>query len=119
MASAPSPKLRLATAGDVTIVHFVDARLVSDETIQDVADQLFLLVEVEGRDQLLLNFDHVELLSSNALAMLIALDKKIKARNGRWKVCGLKPVHRQVIRVTKLDGLLEIHDEEQAALARF
>jgi anti-sigma B factor antagonist len=119
MSKAPRPRLRLADSGGVTVVHFLDARIVSDETIQDVADQLFNLVDVEGRTKILLNFENVQFLSSNALAKLLALDKKLKARKGVLKLCGLKPIHLEVFRVTKLDGLLQIHDEEQAALAAF
>ncbi len=119
MPTTPRPRLRLDTIGDVTVVHFVDAKIVSDETIQEVADQLFNLVDVEGRTQLLLNFENVQFLSSNALAKLLTLDKKIKTRKGRLKLCGLRPIHLEVFRVTRLDDILEIHNEEKAALATF
>ena len=115
----PRTRLRLVTSGKVTVVHFVDTRIISDETIQDVGVQLFNLVEVDGLAQLLINFENVQFLSSNSLAKLVALDKKIKARKGKLKLCGLKPIHHEIFRVTRIDSLLEIHEDEKSALASF
>jgi anti-sigma B factor antagonist len=103
----------------VTVVHFVDARIVSDETIAEVGHQLTNLVDVDGLTHILINFENVQFLSSNALAKLLALDKKVKARKGKLKLCGLKPIHLEVFKVTKLDNILEIHEDELTALARF
>ena len=97
----------------------MDTRIVSDETIQDVGAQLFSMVDVDGIDHLLINFENVQFLSSNSLAKLLALDKKIKARKGKLKLCGLKPIHLEIFRVTRIDSILEIHENEKAALAAF
>ena len=47
----------------------------------------FSLIDEAGRKKILLNFSKVEYLSSAALGKLITLDKKVKAKAGRLKLC--------------------------------
>ncbi len=51
---------------NVTVVSFVDTKIVTEENIQEVGDQLYSLVEDEGHSQLLLNFGNVQYLSKRA-----------------------------------------------------
>ena len=67
------------SAGDVSMVRFLDRKIIDAANIQELGDELFSLVEKESRKNLLLNFASVEFLSSAALNKLIILDKKVKA----------------------------------------
>ena len=118
MSERPGSRLRLETIDGVVIVHFVDEKIISDETIEAVANELFALVEEQGETRVLLNFRNVQLLSSSALASLMHLDKKIKQRRGALGLCGLKPVQVELFRVTGLDRVFRIHADEQSALDR-
>ena len=66
MSQASRRHLRLETIDGVTVVSFVDTKIVTEENIQEVGDQLYSLVEDEGHRQLLLNFGNVQYLSSAA-----------------------------------------------------
>ena len=48
MSQAPRRHLRLENVDGVTVVSFVDTKIVTDENIQEVGDQLYSLVEDEG-----------------------------------------------------------------------
>jgi anti-sigma B factor antagonist len=111
--------LRLETIDGVTVVSFVDTKIVSEENIQEVGDQLYSLVEDEGHKQLLLNFGNVQYLSSAALGKLINLKKKVGAAKGKLKLCCIHPDLLEVFRITRLDQVFEIYAEEQAALDKF
>ena len=101
------------------VVHFVDDKIVNDDTIEAIASELFGLVDEAGESRLLLNFRNVSLLSSSALASLMNLDKKVKERHGTLKLCGLKPVQRELFHVTGLDRVFELYPDEQSALDTF
>jgi anti-anti-sigma factor len=103
----------------VLVVHFVDDKIVSDETIEAVGDELFGLVEDAGASRLLLDFRDVSLLSSSALASLMRLDRRLKQKHGSLKLCGLKPVQMELFRVTGLDRVFELFPDEQSALDTF
>ena len=103
----------------VTVVSFVDTKIVTEENIQEVGDQLYSLVEDEGHKELLLNFGNVQYLSSAALGKLINLKKKVGAVKGKLKLCCIHPDLLEVFRITRLDQVFEIYAEEQAALDKF
>jgi anti-sigma B factor antagonist len=111
--------LRLETIDGVTVVSFVDTKIVTEENIQEVGDQLYSLVENEGHRQLLLNFGNVQYLSSAALGKLINLKKKVSAVKGQLKLCCIHPDLKEVFNITRLDQVFEIYNEEQAALDKF
>ena len=111
--------LRLETIDGVTVVSFVDSKIVNEENIQEVGDQLYSLVEDEGHKQILLNFGNVEYLSSAALGKFITLNKKVNAAGGRLILCNIDPQIYEVFEITKLDRFFNIQKEEQAALQSF
>ncbi len=71
---------KFPTVGDVTVVRFVDRKILDEGNIQEIGQELFDLVEKEGCKKLLLNFSTVDFLSSAALGKLITLDKKVQGR---------------------------------------
>ena len=66
MSQGPRRLLRLENVDGVTVVSFVDTKIVTEEQIQEVGEQLYSLVEDEGHKYLLLNFGNVQYLSSAA-----------------------------------------------------
>ncbi len=112
-------RIDVSQAGDVTVVRFRDRKILDELSIQALAAELYGLVEQDNHGQLLLNFEHVEFLSSAALGKLISLDKKVKNRQGRLKLANIRPDIYDVFLITKLDKLFDIRETETAALAAF
>ena len=112
-------RLMVEPRGEVTIVTFVDKRILDESNIQDIGDQMFELVEKHYKVKLLLNFENVEYLSSAALGKLITLNKKVKAETGKLKLCNIRPQIYDVFKITKLNKLFQIYDSEDKALAAF
>ena len=119
MSSANRRHLRLENIDGVTVVSFVDTKIVTEENIQEVGDQLYSLVEDDGYKQILLNFGNVQYLSSAALGKLINLKKKVGAVQGKLKLCCIHPDLLEVFRITRLDQVFEIYPEEQTAIDKF
>ena len=112
-------RLEVSQIGDVSVVRFVDRRILDAANIEGLGDELFELVETEHRNRLLLNFTGVEFLSSAALNKLIILDKKVKSHGGNLVLCHLRQEIKEVFAITRLDQLFTISDSEQKALADF
>ena len=60
-------RLEVQERGEVTIIRFVDRKILDESNIQELGQELFQLVEEENRKNLLLDFTNVEFLSSAAL----------------------------------------------------
>ena len=112
-------RLKLSEIGDVTVVRFVDRRIIDESVIQDLGAELFSLVEKDKRESLLLSFENVEFLSSAALGKLITLDRKVKAQGGKLKLTSIRPEIYEVFTITKLDQLFDINDSEASGLSGF
>ncbi len=112
-------RVEVSEIGDVTVVRFVDRKILDPANIQELGDELFGLVEEDNRKSLLLNFSRVEFLSSAALNKLIILDRKVRRKKGRLKLCDLRPEIQEVFMITKLNQLFDIREDEAEALAAF
>ena len=120
MSSPPRRRrLEVEDIGDVTVVNFTDRKILDEQNIQVIGEQLFSLVDEAGRKKVLLNFGNVEYLSSAALGKLITLNKKLQAVGGKLILCNIDPQIYEVFEITKLNKLFNIKAEEQAALQEF
>jgi len=120
MSSQPQRRrLEVEKIGDITVASLKERKILAEEQIQVIGEQLLSLANESGRMQLLLNFHNVEYMSSAVLGMLVTLNKKIKAAGGKLVLCNIDPQIREVFEITKLDKLFVIRSEEQEALQAF
>jgi len=112
-------RLEVEHIGDVTVVNFVDRKILDEQNIQIIGEQLFNLVDEEGAKKLLLNFSNVEYLSSAALGKLITLNKKCQNAGGRLILSNIDKQIHEVFEITKLDKFFKIIKDEQTALQAF
>jgi len=112
-------RIDVSKLGEVSVVKFLDKKILEEAGIQELGAELFALVELENRKTILLNFSGVEFLSSAALGKLITLDRKVKANKGRLKMSNIRPEIFEVFQVTKLNKVFDIRGEESEAIAAF
>lgn len=112
-------RIQTQLVNSITVVTFVDRKILDAANIQELGDELFALVEQDGLTALVLDFQTVEFLSSAALNKLIILDKKAKGKSGKLRLCNLKPEIQEVFVITRLNQLFDIRDSVDDALGAF
>lgn len=114
-----SSRKRIAVneSGNISIVTFNDSKIIDEEEIQELGQELYDLVEREDRKKIILNFGHVEFLSSAALGKLIGFEKRIKQNSAELILTNIRPEIYEVFAITKLTKLFDIKDDEADALA--
>ncbi|NBO92647.1 MAG: anti-sigma factor antagonist [Planctomycetia bacterium] len=119
--SSPARRRRLEVEniGDVTVVNFVDKKILDEQNIQIIGDELTSLVDVQGSKKILLNFSNVEYLSSAALGKLITLNKKLQQVAGKLILCHINDSIIEVFEITKLDKFFKIKKDETEGLNSF
>jgi len=117
--AADHRRLEIEEVGDVTIATFIDKKILDESNIQVIGNQLFSLVEEDGRQKIILDFTNVEYLSSAALGKLITMDKKVRAAKGKLRLCSIRPDIYEVFAITKLNKLFDIYDDRDQALEGF
>lgn len=118
-AAAGQRRLDIEEVGDVTVARFVDKKILDENNIQMIGNQLFGLVDQDKRKKIVLDFANVEYLSSAALGKLITMNNKVKTIGGKLRLCSIRPDIYEVFAITKLNKLFDIKDDQAAALAGF
>ena len=112
-------RITVEDVGDVAVVQFVDKKILDEQNIQLIGDDLFRLVDELGRRKLLLNFSNVDFMSSAALGKLIRLHQRLTQVGGKLVLCNIAKDILQVFVLTKLDKMLKIVKDEQTGLGSF
>lgn len=110
-------RLKVSDSGEVTVVTFVDSKIIDDAEIQELGQELYDLVERDQRGKIVLNFGAVEFLSSAALGKLISFEKKVRKQKADLILTNIRPEIYEVFAITKLTKLFQIKDDEADALA--
>ena len=116
MATGGQRRIDIDEVGDVTIAKFIDKKILDETNIQIIGNQLFGLVDEDGRKKIILDFSNVEYLSSAALGKLITMDKKVKGSKGKLRLCSIRPDIYEVFAITKLNKLFDIQENQEKAL---
>ncbi|MBI4581672.1 MAG: STAS domain-containing protein [Planctomycetes bacterium] len=101
------------------IVNFVDTHIRELPQIEQIGLQLYDLVDARGHRKLILDFDKVQSLSSQALGILITLEKKLVEAKGKLVLCSLRPELARLFEIAKLHKHFKFAADEEAALALF
>jgi len=118
MAAADS-HIKVSKTEGVQVVEFCDRKILDELAISETGDQLRAVVQSEPGIRVLLNFAHVEHLSSAALGMLITLEKLVKENEGQLKLSEINSQIYEVFKITRLNKLFDIYDTAEKALASF
>jgi anti-sigma B factor antagonist len=110
-------RIKVTESGQVSVVTFNDSKIIDEAEIQEFGQELYDLVERQGRKKIILNFGNVEFLSSAALGKLIGFDKRVKQNGAELKLSNIRPEIYEVFAITKLTKLFDIKDDEADALA--
>ncbi|QPZ92754.1 STAS domain-containing protein [Thioclava electrotropha] len=95
------------------VVHLAEARL--DAAIAIRFKERMRDVTVQPAARVLLDLSKVEFLDSSGLGAVVAVMKSL-APTRQLELCGLTPNVAKVFRLTRMDSVLPIHADIEAAL---
>ncbi len=104
--------------GNVTIIRFPLRRMLNAAAIDTRLREITASPPMDTPDTIL-DFSQVEFISSAVLNKLIVLDRAIRSLGGQLVLCELSPRLRDLLSVTRLDHMLQIVDDQRAALHEF
>ncbi len=119
MSHEPTTLVQIRQTNGVAIVAFLTPYLQTEEVIQSIVTDWNKLVDDEGVTKILLSFQGVRFLSSSMLAQMVKLQKKLSKVKGQVRVSTLPPAMKEVMRVSQLDKMIEVFDDETTALDGF
>jgi anti-sigma B factor antagonist len=111
------PRVLVRHIERTALVWFVNAEVLFEESaVRTVGDQLDRLVSEDGHTRLLLDLRGVRYVSGAMLGRLAALQQKLSRARGRIRLCGLDPLVRDVLRISRLEREFDLCEEEAKVL---
>ena len=119
MSSPDFQHLRLSMVKDVAVVEIRTRDLQGPMLAQELGTELALVAAQEWARRLLVNFRRVSYVGSTGFAVLFKLVSRARAEGREVKLCGMETGVRLGAEIVGLEKLVEIHEDEAAALRTF
>lgn len=103
------PNFKDRTDQGFTIVEFTTDSLMNPLELESIGQAVYQFVDRTQPDKLLLDFQKVKYLSSQAIGIILTLNKKVTQKKGASvTLCGVGPSLLQLLKITRLDKILTI-----------
>lgn len=100
-----------------TVVDFQTESLMNPRDVEQVGQGLYRLVDEQNARQVLLDFTRVKYLSSQAIGIILTLNKKLSQFKGATlTLCGVGQTLLQLLKITRLDKILKVVPTQAEAL---
>jgi anti-sigma B factor antagonist len=100
---------------DVMVVEFRAPSLMDAVVLDKTGQRLYHLIEKEDRRKIILDFSSVQYVSSQAIGIIVNMNKKLGALKGKMILCGIGPRLQELLRITRLDKVLVIKPTQSDA----
>src|SRR5688572_7638246 len=115
-----SPHFTVQNIEKFSVVEFRTPSLMDAMLLEEIGQELYRLVDEEDRRRLVLDFEKVQYLSSQAIGIVLQLNKKLAAlKNSKFVLCGVGPKLMELIKITRLDRVLTIKPSQREAVKVF
>jgi anti-sigma B factor antagonist len=112
-----SVKLNTRKVGDVTVVD-VSGRITLGEGSSALRDVLRELI-TQGDKKILLNLSDVSYIDSSGIGELVSGFTSVSNAGGTLKLLGLTKRVKDLLQITKLYTVFDVHEEEAHAIRSF
>lgn len=109
-------KFTVSRIGNTTVVKLNGPRITDQVYVSELGDELVAVLDAADPPDLLIDLDDVEFLSSSVLGKLIRLLKRVREKNGRLRLCSIRPSILEVFEITQLHKVFEIYPDAEEAL---
>jgi anti-anti-sigma factor len=105
--------------GPITVGVIQSPSVLDALNVSQFGNEVLAVVHVRRRINLLLDFEHVNYLSSAVLTELLRINEAVQEAGGRLRLCALNNDIRKVFEITNLDRIFVIYGAPDEAEERF
>ena len=120
MQDGEGPLIEFQVRGRITLATVRSSSVLSILNVAKFGEDVLAYVGTHPGVNLLLNFEHVDYLSSAVLTELLRVKAAIESVNGNLRLCAVSPVIQKAFEITNLDKIFLIHaDSAETDIKRF
>jgi anti-sigma B factor antagonist len=88
--------------------------------LEEIGRSLYRLIDEEDQRRIVLDFEKVTYLSSQAIGIVLNMNKKLSSlSNSKLILCGVGPLLMELVKITRLDKILTIKPTQREAVKVF
>ena len=100
-----------------TIIQFRLNSLMDPVVLEDLAHKLYPIIDEQDQRRIVLDFERVEFLSSQAIGIVLTIKKKLSTLpGGKLVLCGVGARLAELLKITRLDKMLIIKPTQREAV---
>jgi anti-sigma B factor antagonist len=100
-----------------SVIEFRLSSLMDPIILDEIGKELVRLVEEEDRRHIIMDFEKIEYVSSQAIGILLNMHKKLKALpHSMLVLCAVPPKIMELLKITRLDRVLTIKATQKEAV---
>ena len=108
--------LEIRKQDSVGVVSFATSRILDQSNVQQLGEEFDELLEKHNLDNIVLNFDNVNYMSSAVMGKLVALHKKVNSEGGSLILTNIHPDIYEIFEIMRFDQLFDIRENEEDAV---
>ena len=117
MSQLPPVPFTIQQVEKYTIVEFKNPSLMDPLELEATGQELYKLVDEQDKRKIVLDFEKVQYLSSQAIGIILTMNKKLGTLpNSKLVLCGIGARLMELLKITRLDKLLTIKPSQREAI---
>jgi anti-sigma B factor antagonist len=120
MSATRQPLLDFSVEGPIHVGTIRTSSVLSAVNVAEFGNEVLGYIREHPKLNLLINFEHVDYLSSAVLTELLRINKAIQEAGGHLQLCAVSPVIREIFEITNLDRIFVLSgDPVDAGVRKF
>ena len=103
--------------GNIFIFHFEGNLILSD--LEKARKLVKEVIDGENAKDIIFDLESVDFIDSAGIGFIVSIFKSIKTKNGNFAIASLKTKPKEVFKLTRLDKIIPIYDNVEAAKQDF
>ncbi len=99
--------------GNVFIFEFDGNLILSD--LEKARKYVKEVIDGENANEIIFDLQHVDFIDSAGIGFIVSIFKSIKSKNGKFALASLKSKPYEVFKLTRLDKIIPIYENAEAA----
>jgi len=100
-----------------TVIEFQTKSLMDPIELEQIGKELYRLIDEEDRRRIILDFEKVQYISSQAIGIIMAMRKRLASlKHTKLVLCSVNAPLQQLLKITGLDKLLTVKPTQKEAV---
>ena len=104
---------------DILVIEFCSDSILDSVQIESIGGELYTIADRSAFSRIIVDLENVEFMSSALIGVFIKFNMRVRKNESELKLCNASEDLINVLKVTKLDNVFDIHTTRRAAIESF